>query len=59
MLFGQIVFIRKFYIVLYTWHDHWGKSLEQGNEVYKVELEYGFHEHLKTQRENQLQIKAK
>ena len=31
--FGQIIFVRKFYNVLYTWHDHWFKSLEQGNEV--------------------------
>ena len=33
ILFGQIIFVRKFYIVLYTWYDHWAEVLDQGNEV--------------------------
>ena len=31
--FFQIIFVRKFYKVLYTWNDHWFKSLEQGEGV--------------------------
>ena len=31
--FGQIIFVRKYYIGLYTWHDHWEKVLYQGEGV--------------------------
>ena len=33
ILFGQIIFISKFYIVLYTWHDYWAEVLDQGEGV--------------------------
>ena len=35
-------FVRKFYTVLYTWHDHWFKSLEQGDEVWELEDLFDF-----------------
>ena len=50
ILFGQIIFVRKYYTVPYTWHDHWA-------EVWGKEMKYirwswvDFKEHLKTQRE--------
>ena len=34
ILFGQIIFVRKYYIALYTWHDHWA-------EVWGKEMKYG------------------
>ena len=50
ILFGQIIFVGKYYIALYTWHDHWA-------EVWSKEMNYiswssvDFKEHLKiTQR---------
>ena len=33
ILFGQIIFVRKYYIALYTWHDHWA-------EVWVKEMKY-------------------
>ena len=33
ILFGQIIFVRKYYIALYTWHDHWA-------EVWGKEMKY-------------------
>ena len=44
--FGQNIFVRKYYIALYTWHDHWA-------EVWGKEMKYrrwscvDFKEHLK------------
>ena len=36
ILFGQIIFVRKYYIALYTWHDHcaevWGKEMKRSEE---------------------------
>ena len=58
MLFGQIIFVRKFYSALYTCHDHWTEvwGKERSTEGGVVD----FKEHLKkSMRENQLQIKAK
>ena len=46
ILFGQIIFVGKYYTVLYTWHDHWA-------EVWVKEMKYirwscvDFKEHLK------------
>ena len=59
ILFGQIIFVRKYYVALYTWHDHWAEAW--GKETkYRRWSCVDFKEHLKkTQRENQLQIKAK
>ena len=33
ILFGQIIFVRTYYIALYTWHDHWEKVLDQVDEL--------------------------
>ena len=48
--FGQIIFVRKYYIALYTWHDHcanvWGKEMKYGRGSC-----VDFKEHLKKHRE--------
>ena len=52
ILFGQIIFVRKYYTVIYTWYDHWAEVL--GKEMNYTRGSSWLNEHFEKHREKNL-----
>ena len=59
MLFGQNIFIQKYYPVLNTWHDHWAYFLSKERKYRSWRFEMIFKSTWKQQAEIQIKIRTK